>query len=143
MAAISISASLVRPLHGAVVRRYLAGAAVSVGQAVYIASDGLVEPADADAADTAQARGMIVGVGVAGQTSASDGQAVDVVTHGPVALGISTLTQGAAVYVSTTAGSLDQTAPAASGDFKFVFGWAESAGVIYVQPQVIVPTVNP
>lgn len=143
MAAVTVTASLVCPLQGAVVRRYIAGGTVSVGQAVYVAADGLVEAADADAADTAQARGIVVGVGVAGATSASDGQAVDVATHGAVVLGATALTPGAAVYISTTAGALDQTAPATSGKFKYVVGWAESAGVIYVQPQTLVPTANP
>lgn len=142
MAAIEVTASLVRPLHGAVVRRFIAGAAVSVGQAVFIASDGLVEPADASAQDSAQARGIVVGVGVAGQTSASSGQAVDVVTHGPVVLGVTSLDEGDVVYVSATAGAIDQTAPAAQGDYPYIIGWAESSGVVYVQPQMIVPAAN-
>ncbi|MBZ0309064.1 MAG: hypothetical protein K8I82_23570 [Anaerolineae bacterium] len=142
MTAIEVTASLVRPLHGAVVRRFIAGASVSVGQAVFIASDGLVEPADASAQDSAQARGIVVGVGVAGQTSASSGQAVDVVTHGPVVIGNSSMNEGEVIYISPTAGVIDQTAPAAEGEYPFVVGWAESGTVIYVQPQVIVPTAN-
>ena len=143
MADIGVVAAQVRPLNGAIVRRFTAGAAVSVGDAVYVASDGDVEPADADALASAQARGIAVAVGVAGATSAAAGQAVDVVTHGAVALGVTGLTDGEVIYVSTTAGKMDQTAPAASGDYPFIIGWAEADGVIYVQPQVAIPTVNP
>ena len=64
------------------------------------------------------------------------------VTHGPVEVGASGLTDGAVVYVSVTAGAMDQTIPALSGDFPFIIGWAEADGVIYVQPQVAVPTAN-
>jgi hypothetical protein len=142
MAAISITGGLVRPLNGAIIRRFAAGGTVSVGQAVYVDSSGDVQAADADDVTQAQARGVVVGVGVAGATSASTGQQVDVVTHGPVALGTSGLTDGAAVYVSPTAGAMDQTIPGTSGDFPFVIGWAESDGVLYVQPQVTVPVAN-
>ena len=142
MAVISITSGLVRPLNGAIIRRFAAGGAVSVGQAVYVDSSGDVQAADADAEASAQARGVVVGVGVAGATSASTGQQVDVVTHGPVALGASGLTDGAVVFNSTTAGAMDQTAPALSGDYPFVIGWAESDGVLYVQPQVTVPVAN-
>jgi hypothetical protein len=143
MADISITAGQVRPLNGAVIRRFTAGEAVTVGNAVYVHTDGTVKKADADALASAQARGVVVGVGVAGATSAATGNAVDVVTHGPVALGTSGLTEGAVVYVSVTAGALDQTAPAASGDYPFIIGWAEADGVLYVQPEVKIPTVNP
>jgi hypothetical protein len=37
---------------------------------------------------------------------------------------------------------MDQTIPGTSGDFPFVIGWAESDGVLYVQPQVTVPVAN-
>ena len=143
MADIAITAASVRPLNGAIVRRFNAGAAVSVGQAVYVDGSGNVQAADADVLASSQGRGIVVGVGVAGQTAASVGQPVDVVTHGPVAMGASGLTDGAVVYVSVTAGAMDQTKPALTGDYPFIIGWAESDGAIYVQPQIIVPTVNP
>jgi hypothetical protein len=144
MADISVTAAQVRPLKGAIVRRFLAGATVNVGEAVYVHSDGTVKPADADASlAAAQARGLVVGVGVAGATAAAANQAVDVVTHGPVALGTSGLTEGGVVYVSVTAGKLDQTAPAVAGDdYDFIIGWAESDGVLYVQPQMTIPAAS-
>lgn len=141
MADITIVAAQVRPLNGAIVRRFLAGAAVVVGEAVYVHTDGMVRPADADAQASAQARGVVVAVGTSGAISAGVGQAVDVVTHGPVALGTFGLTEGAAVFVSTEAGALTHDAPSnESGDYPFIIGWAESDGVLYVQPQVNIPT---
>jgi hypothetical protein len=143
MADMSVVAKEVRPLNGAIVRRFTAGGTVAAGQAVYIAADGDVELADADDQTQVQARGIVVGVGVEGQTSAGAGQVVDVVTHGPIALGATGLTDGGAVYISTNAGGLDQTGPSAQGKFRFVIGWAESDSTIYVNPQVLVPSANP
>lgn len=142
MADLAVIPASVRPLNGAIVRRFVAGGTVTVGQAVYVAADGTVQAATAAALGSAQARGIAVAVGVAGKTSAGTGEAVDVVTHGPLALGVTGLAQGAAVYLSPTAGKLDQSAPAASGDYPFVIGWAAADGVLYVQPQVQPPTVN-
>ncbi len=142
MASMTSIAAQVRPLNGAIVRRFIAGGAVTVGQAVYVDSNGAVQAADADAAASAQARGIVVGVGVAGATTAAADDPVDVVTHGPVALGTSDLTSGAVVYVGTTPGELVDTAPGTAGDFPFVVGWAESDGVLYVAPQITVPTAN-
>lgn len=142
MADIVISNGAVRPLNGAIIRRFTAGATVNVGDAVFVQTDGTVKAADADSEADSQARGVVVAVGVAGATSATSGAAVDVVTHGPVALGTSGLTEGGVIFVSTTAGKLDQTAPSANGDYPFIIGWAEADGVLYVAPQVIIPTVN-
>lgn len=142
MAAISITAADVRPLNGAIIRRLAAASTnVAVGKAVYIKSDGTIELADADAADTAQARGIVVACGTQGDTTAEVGEMCDVVTHGPVLIGTTGLTDGGAVFVSITAGSMDQTAVAvASGDFSYVIGFAESDSIVYVQPQMTVPT---
>jgi hypothetical protein len=103
MADISVTSSRVRPLNGAIVRRFDAGAALSVGDAVYVDSSGKVQKADADdqAQAQVQARGVVVAIGTEGRTTAAAGDPCDVVTHGPVELGTSGLTDGAAVYVST------------------------------------------
>lgn len=142
MADIDVVPSLVRPLNGAIRRRKTAGGSGNVGDAVYYATDGDAEQADADAVGSAQARGIVVAVGTQGKTTFVEGDSIDVVTHGPVELGATGLTDGAAVFVSTTAGKLDQTAPASAGDFPFAIGYAESDTVIYVDPQVTVPVVN-
>jgi|GEM_PF-4247279 len=141
MAAITLLAEQIRPLNGATIRRLTAGAALNVGDVVYIDTDATVKPAIATSEAAAQARGIVVGVGVAGATSATSGGAVDVVTHGAVAVGAA-LTVGAPVYVSATAGKTDHTAPATTGQFPFVVGWAEAAQTLYINPQVIVPTAN-
>jgi hypothetical protein len=143
MAVIDVVAAKVRPLNNAVIRRMTAGAAVSVGDAVYVASSGKVQPTDADFQLLVQAIGVVIGVGVSGATSAGDGDVVDVVTHGAVELGNATaMTPGTVVYISPTAGKMDQVAPG-TGDFNFVIGRALTGTTLYVQPQMTVPAANP
>ena len=133
MADITVTAADVRPLPGAIIQRFTAGAALSVGDAVYIASDGDVEKADADVAASAQAIGIVVSA-PDGATSASAGDAVDVVVYGPVT-GFSGMTPGNLVYASVTAGKVADAAPAAtSGDYKWIIGRAVSAVTIFVAP---------
>lgn len=143
MADIVTVAASIRPLTGAIIRRFTASAAITVGQAVYVHTDGTIKPADADADASSQARGIAVAVGTEGATAAASGDIVDVVTHGPVELGVASNTEGAVVYVSTTAGAMDQTAPATTGDYPFIVGWMMTDTAIYVQPQVIPATVVP
>ncbi len=140
MAAISITASKVRPLHGAIIRRYKAASTnVAVGKPVYVTSAGKIELADADDVAQCQARGVVVAVATHGATTAAVDEMCDVVVHGPVEISTG-LTDGAPVYVSPTAGALDQTPSATTGDFNYIVGYAESDTVLYVQPQMVVPT---
>lgn len=131
----------VRALNGAIVQRGEAGGSGYVGDAVYLDGTNGWKQADADAEASSQARGVVVGVKSEGSTSFADGDAIDIVTEGPVE-GFASMTPGGAVFVSTTAGALDQTAPATAGDYPFAIGWARSASVLYVHPQSHVPTVN-
>ena len=140
MGAISVTVADVRPLPGSIVRRFDAGGTLTPGQAVYIADDGDVEAADADAEASSQARGIVV-ADSAGGVSFSSGDKVDVVVLGPVA-GFASMSEGEPIYVSTAAGSIDQTAPATSGDYPFVVGYAESTAIVFVMPQAQAPTVN-
>jgi hypothetical protein len=146
MAAIDVVAANVRPLNGAIIRRYKAASTgVAIGKAVYVKSDGLIELADGDAAATAQARGVVVAIGTGGKTAAAVGDQCDVVTHGAVNLGNATaMTDGAAVYVSPTVstvdGLMDQSASATPGKFNYIIGYAEGDYVLYVQPQMVIPT---
>jgi len=140
MGDISSTAADVRPLGGAIVRRGTAGGTLAPGQAVYLDGANGWKAADADAEASSQARGIAVS-GEDGASSMSDGDTIDIVTHGPVT-GFASMTPGGAVFVSTTAGAMDQTAPAAAGDYPFAVGWAESAATIYVDPQTHVPTAN-
>ena len=141
MADITLTAASIRPLNGAVVRRGLAGATLTPGQAVYLDGANGWKPADADAVASAQARGVVISDG-SGSVSFASGTNVDIVVFGPVT-GFASMTPGAAVYVSVTAGAMDQTAPTAAGDYVFEVGWAESAATLFVDPQVKVPTVIP
>ena len=141
MADITLTAASIRPLNGAIVRRGLAGATLTPGQVVYLDGANGWKPADADAVASAQARGVVVSDG-SGAVSFASGTNVDIVVLGPVT-GFASMTAGAAVYVSTTAGAMDQTKPATAGDYVFEVGWAEAAATLFVNPQVKVPTVIP
>ncbi|MCU0464181.1 MAG: hypothetical protein MUF38_06390 [Anaerolineae bacterium] len=142
MAAVDVTASNVRPLNGAIIRRYAAASTnVAVGKVVYVKNDGTIELADKDAVGTSQARGIVVAIGVYGLTTVTAvGQPCDVVTHGPVELGNATdMTEGAPLYVADD-GNIDETPSATTGDFNYIIGFAEKTSVLYVQGQMIVPT---
>lgn len=118
------TASNVKPLEGAIIRRFTAGAAVAVGEVVSMQSDGYVDPSDSTSA--AQ---MVVGVAL--EAAAAAGDRIDVVVYGPVVC-ITGATIGGAVYDSTTPGEPLQTT---AGNQKQV-GFAESATVLFVRPLV-------
>jgi hypothetical protein len=119
--------------------RGVVGEIIVPGQAVYLDGANGWKLADADAVASAQARGIAVSDN-RGSVSFTVGQTIDIVTFGRVG-GFSSMTPGGSVFVSVTAGSFDHTAPGA-GDFTFSVGWAESESVLFVHPQVNVPTVN-
>jgi hypothetical protein len=132
MAAITITKSAVKPLEGAVIRRGTAGASGSVGDLVFLASDGKWDPATSAAAASAAARGVVVAVnGQAGASTFVDGDRIDIVRYGAVAWGTG-MTPGGAVYATTGADG-DQTAPVAG--FVFKVGYAEAADILFVDPQ--------
>lgn len=142
MAAITVTAATVRPLEGAKIRRGTAAGSGNVGDLVALGSSGWVQ-ADGDALATAQARGVVVGVnGQPGATAFVSGDVLDIVRHGPVAWGAS-MTIGGRVYASGTAGKGDQTAPATTGQYPFIVGYADAANILYVEPQSAIPTVVP
>jgi len=141
MADITKTAASVRPLNGAVIRRgTLKSADIAPGHAVYLDGTNGWELADADAVASAQAKGIVVGL-PDGAVASAAGDVADIVVSGPVE-GFASMTPGGAVFVSTTAGAMDQTAPATSGDFPYAIGWAESATVLFVNPQATVPVEN-
>jgi len=114
------TAANVKPLEGAIIRRYTAGAAIEAGEIVSMQSDGKVDPTDTTGA-------VATNVGIA-LNAAADGNRVDVVISGPVQC-ILEGTPGAVIYDSTTAG---EPAASASGNQKPV-GFAESATVLFVR----------
>lgn len=131
MGDISMTASDIRPLPGALCRRLDAGGTVYAGEAVYLASDGDIERADADDSLTAQVYGIAVADSDGG-TAFSSGDAVDVCVMGPVT-GYSSLTAGLHVFASGTAGGMQQD-DVGAGTYEFVVGRAESAATIFVNP---------
>jgi len=124
----------------ALIERVTLGAEGKAGEPLYQDGANGWKPADANALASAQARCLLLGSGVLGTTYPS-GAVVDAVFFGKVS-GLSGMTPGDRCYVSPTEGALDQTAPAAAGDYPFVFGWAFAADTIFVQPQTAIPTVN-
>lgn len=134
MTALTVTQAQVRPLLGSVVKPFVANEAIDVGEAVYMASTGKVALADADAAGTARVIGIVVAVGAYGKLSAAADEAVDVLLYGPLE-GFSSLTPGAQFFASVTPGEIEDTAPAgASGDFRWIIGWAMSATSLFVDP---------
>jgi len=118
------TAKNIKPLTGAWVRRYTAGATISPGELVAMASDGKVDPANASTITLAK----VVGVAL-GDSDAVDGDRIDVVVHGPVVC-LTGATIGATVYATDTAGEPGETA----GTKTSVAGFAESATVLFVRP---------
>lgn len=116
------TAANIKPLSGAVVRRYVAGATVAAGEILHLETDGYVDPADnTSAADEA--------IGVAVQ-AASSGDTIDVVVFGPVKC-LTGATIGGTVFTSATAGEPTQT----DDTNMTAVGYAESATVLFVLPE--------
>jgi hypothetical protein len=118
-------AALVKPLEGAIVRRYTAGSTIEAGEAVSMATDGFVDPANAGTMTLAPV------VGIALQ-DVLVGDRVDVVIFGPV-LCMTDATIGDVVYLTDTAGEPSHTA----GTKTSILGIAESATVLLVNPVLI------
>ena len=115
------TAKNIKPLTGAIVRRMQAGATIAAGELVSLQSDGKVDPSDASATDE------VVGVALA---AAVDTDYIDVVTLGPVVC-LSEATVGTTVWNSSTAGEPAQ----ASSGYRTAAGYAESATILFVQPE--------
>lgn len=141
--ALTLTQSKIRPLHGANVRSYTAGATVEVGRAVYIDSSDTVRHARANAAGTTRARGIVVaGEGTPAKTSYAAGEEVSVVIHGPVA-GFTDMDNAEQVFVSSaTAGVLTQTAPSGASTWVQSIGYPIRSDILMVQPQSTAPTAN-
>lgn len=116
------------------------GATITPGQPVYLDGTSGWKPADADAAASGLLRGLALSDGY-GSVSFAIGTVIDIVVFGRVA-GFSGMTPGANVYVSLDAGELTHTAPPDSGDFIVAAGWSSASDVLFVNPQITVPTAN-
>src|SRR5574343_853563 len=119
------TAEHIKPLEGAIVRRFTAGAAIAAGELVSMSSDGYIDPSDCTSA-----KNYVLGVAINAATAA--GQRVDVVIWGPV-LCLTGATPGGLQYNSTTAGEPLETV---TGN-QTVAGIAESATVLIVNPATV------
>lgn len=119
------TAANIKPLEGAVVRRFTAGATIAAGEIVSMMADGYVDPGDASAFTGC----MVVGIALA---AAASGERVDVVVFGPVKC-VTGGTPAAFVYASDTAGEPSETV----GTKDVAIGFNESATVLFVRPQFI------
>lgn len=116
----------IKPLQGAIIRKYTAGAAVIPGELVSMQSDGKVDPSD-----TTSSAMKVVGVALPnGDTAAfADGDVIDVVVFGPVNC-LTGQTIDATIFATDTAGEPGE----AAGTNDSRAGWAESATVLFVNP---------
>lgn len=124
------TAETIKPLNGAIVRRFTAGAAVAAGEIVAMQSDGYVDPANTTSA-------FMQPVGIAIQAATAAGQRIDVVTFGP-AICVTGGTPGATLYASDTAGEPAESA----GTNTAIVGWVESATVVFVNPVAVEVSVD-
>jgi hypothetical protein len=116
----------VKPLEGAIIRRYIAGSAISPGSPVCISADGYIDEADSDNLATNNVVGIALPPRNQG-TAFAAGDAVDVVVSGPVQC-VTGGTIGAFAYTNGTAGDISETA----GTKSLILGRVESATVIFV-----------
>lgn len=121
--------STIKPLEGAIVQRFTAGAAIEPGELVCMQSDGKIDPAIGTSVAAAQCLGVALCPKNQG-TAYADGDVVDVVTYGRV-LCLTGATVGALIYVSDTAGEPAESA----GTKTSIVGIATSASVLFVRPQ--------
>jgi hypothetical protein len=137
--AISVTKAKVRPLPGAIVRRFTAKGTVTAGAPVYITTAGGVKEATANSATGA--RGL--GVGVAdmdGSTSFATNDAIDVVMFGPIA-GYASIDEEKDVYIGGTNTELTLTAPTAgdvagSTAYQWILGHgSDKTSVLFVHPR--------
>ena len=106
------------------------GGSLTAGKLYYLHTDGNWTEVDADA--VASGADQMLGIAL-GSDPADDGVLIrgyfDAHTY------LSNFSAGKAVYVSTTAASMDTTAPAGSGDFVRIVGYCTTtANVIYFNP---------
>ena len=132
MADIALSSRAdVKPLPGALCRRFDTGGVVLAGHAVRLDSSGDVQTADA----VTFANAKVMGVAVAdndGGTAFASGEAIDVCVSGPLA-GFTALAEGTLHYTSANAGSIAD-ASAGSGNYKWIIGMAHAATILFINP---------
>lgn len=108
-------------------RTVTAGEALSGGDLVYLDSSGEALKADANAVAKA-AVGFV-------QSAISNGATGTAQFGSGIITGLSSLTPGAAYFLSTTPGAITTTPPSGSADIVQPVGYALSATELYFEPQ--------
>lgn len=123
MADLTVTAANVAAQSGAGTQRKNAGAAITAGMALFLATDGDVEPAQHDV-DAATAR--CIGVALC---DAAVGQPVVYAVSGQVNLG-ATLVVGETYVVGAAGGGIAPVADVGTGDFSTIVGVAVSSSLL-------------
>ena len=117
------TAANIKPLAGAIVRRYTSGTAIAAGEIVHLETDGYVDPAVVSGAPDEA-------IGIAVQAASAAGEVIDVVGLGPIVC-LTDATPGGTVFTSASAGEPTQT----DASYLTAVGYAESATVLFVLPE--------
>ncbi|HUW12503.1 MAG TPA: hypothetical protein VM537_22445 [Anaerolineae bacterium] len=133
MAALSLSSRAdVKPLPGALCRRFAVASTTWAGQAVYINSSGSIAPADA----VTFAHAISPGVAVAnnnGGTVFAAGDMIDVCVFGPLA-GFTGAAEGSFAYPSASTVGVLEDAVASSGNYNYIVGQMHSSTILFINP---------
>ena len=138
----NISASEER---GAMLKVFVAAAAVNIGDVVYLDSNNKINKAIADSAAHARAIGIVVTAqNFYGETSIPIGGSVIVCVYGPCwgwgASNSTLMISGLPVWVDkTTAGKLNDTAPT-GGAYQYQVGRMLGNDTIFVDPGTVSPS---
>lgn len=117
----------VKPLEGAIIRRYTAGGTIEAGEIVSMASDGYIYPADT----TNMTLASVLGIALADSLVS---ERVDVVVNGPV-LGFTGGTPGTLVYATDTATAGEPSVTA--GTKTILVGVMLAADTLFVRPEFV------
>lgn len=130
MVALAVSQGVPQP--GARLRRYTAAEAIVPGQPVYrdptAPYPGGVRLTDSNAGDPAKARC----VGVSANAALAPGAPVDVVSEGPIDVGVA-VAKGTLFVVGTTAGAINPIADLATGSYTTVVGYGKGGNILHVK----------
>ena len=123
---------------GSVIDRYTTGEVIGLGMAVYLDGSNVAWKAKSDSSAHANAIGIAaIADNFSAETTIPTGGTVAVVVFGPVQ-GFTGLVSGEPVWVDSTAGQMNDTAPT-GGAYQYVVGHAIDANTILVDPGTTSP----